>query len=174
MSDNKNSILSSAMNFALPLGLFWVFRYFFVIGSDHYDVFKYIYNILAIGTPIIYYVLITRYRDTDLGGKISFGECILFSLLLFIFASIIEAVIVCLHLLVINPALVSSQNKVILDMISKMKMPDIAYNDLKAFLSTYGALYYALCTAIANVLIGFFLSLILGYFVSRNNRANPT
>lgn len=162
------------MNYALPLGLFWVFKYLFAIGGNSFDIFKYILQVLSIGTPIIFYILLTRYRDITLGGKVGYRQCILFSLLLFIFASIPESVIMSLHLLVINPEIVSEQNRMVLDLMDKMKMVDSAtYTQTKSFLASYGALYYTVSNAISNIIIGFFLSLILGYFVSRNS-TSPT
>lgn len=164
------------MNYALPLGLFWVFRYLFAIGSDFHDIFKYIFQLLSIGTPVVYYVLLCRYRDVALGGKIFYGQCILFSLLLFFFASIPESVIMSLHLLVINPEIVAEQNRIVFGFMDKMKMINmnsIAYDQTKAFLSSYGALYYTASNVIGNIIIGFILSLILGYFVSKDS-TSPT
>lgn len=176
MSDKNNNILSVAMNYALLLGLFWVFKYLFAIGGSYHDIFKYIFQLLSIGTPVVFYVLLCRYRDVALGGKILYGQCILFSLLLFIFASIPEAVIMSLHLLIINPEIVAEQNRLVFDLMDKMKMVNInsaAYEQTKSFLSSYGALYYTASNVIGNVIIGFCLSLILGYFVSIKS-PNPT
>lgn len=85
------------------------------------------------------------------------------------FASIPEAVIMSLHLLIINPEIVAEQNRSVFDLMDKMKMVSInsaAYDQTKSFLSSYGALYYTASNVIGNVIIGFCLSLILGYFVS--------
>lgn len=176
MSDKNNNILSAAMNYALPLGLFWVFRYLFIIGGNYSPVLVYISSILSIGTPIIYYILLSRYRDITLGGTVHYGQCILFSLLLFIFASIPESLIMSLHFLIINPEIVSEQNRIILELVGKMKLIDtdsIPYLEMKSFLSSYGALYYTGVNVISNTIIGFFLSLILGYLVSKNS-TSPT
>lgn len=163
------------MNYALPLGLFWVFKYLFAIGGEHQEVFKYIYSILSIGTPIIYYILLIKYRDTVLGGKIQYGECMLFCLLISIFASIPEAVVVSLNLMILNPQLVTNQNEMLLQIIEKAKMisPDsMEYINLNSFLSSYGGLYYTACNVLGNIVIGFLLSLFLGYFVSRNQTSS--
>ncbi len=174
MSDKNNNILSAAMNYALPLGLFWVFKYLFAIGGDYLDIFKYINQVLSIGTPIVFYVLLSRYRDVTLGGKVSYAQCILFSLLLFTFASIPESVIMSLHLLVIKPEIVAELNRMAFDLMDQMKMiTSPGYAETKSFLSAYGGIYYTVSNAIANIIIGFLLSLILGYFVSKSS-TSPT
>lgn len=173
MSDRNNNILSEAMNYALPLGLFWVFKYLFAIGGDYYDIFKYINQILSIGTPIVFYVLLSRYRDVTMGGKVMYGQCILFSLLLFVFASIPETAIMSLHLLVIKPEIVAELNRVAFDMMDKMKMINSpGYAEIKSFLSAYGGIYYTMSNVIGNIIIGFFLSLIIGYFVSKSSTSS--
>lgn len=171
MSENKNSMVSTAMNYAIPLGLFWIFKYLFVIGGEYAEISKYINSILGIGTPVITYMLICRYKDKDKGGVISYGESILFILLTFGFASMIEAVITSLHLLVLNPGLVTQMNEQIYNIMSKMHLPEIYMSQLDTILS-YGAVYYIVSFILQNMIIGLFLALVLGYFASRQ-RNNP-
>lgn len=171
MSENKNSMVSTAMNYAIPLGLFWIFKYLFVIGGEYAEVSKYINSILSIGTPLIAYILICRYRDKNKGGIISYGESILFILLIFGFASLFETILTSLHLLVLSPSLVTQMNEQIYAQLSKMHLPDIYMSQLDSIFS-YGALYYIFSFIVQNMVIGLFLALILGYFASRprNNR----
>lgn len=165
-------MISSAMNYALPLGLFWVFKYLFAIGGDYYEVSKYIYTVLGIGTPIIYYALLCRYRDVTLGGQITYPHSILFSLLLFLFASICEAVIISIHYLILNPAIVSNQIEMILKMYKNMQIPSVIYDQAKSTLHSYGSALFIGSTIFVNFIIGLFLSLPLGYFVSKPQRDN--
>lgn len=171
MSENKSSMVSTAMNYAIPLGLFWIFKYLFVIGGEYAEVSKYINSILGICTPVITYVLICRYRDKNKGGSITYGESILFILLIFGLASLIETVITSLHLLVLNPGLVTQMNEEIYNAMSKMHLPDIYMSQLGTILS-YGGIYYVFSFIFQNMVIGMFLALVLGYFVSRP-RKNP-
>lgn len=171
MSENKNSMVSTAMNYAIPLGLFWIFKYLFVIGGEYVEISKYINSILGIGTPVITYVLICNYRDRNKGGNITYGEGILFILLIFGLASMIEAVITSLHLLVINPGLVTQMNEEIYNIFSKMNLPDLYMSQLDSVLS-YGGIYYIVSFIVQNMIIGLFLALVLGYFASRQ-RNNP-
>ena len=169
MSENKNSMVSTAMNYAIPLGLFWIFKYLFVIGGEYAEISKYINSILGIGTPVITYILISR--DKDKGGNISYGEGILFILLIFGLASMIEAVITSMHLLVINPGLVTQMTEEIYKIFSKMHLPDLYMSQLDTVLS-YGGIYYIISFIVQNMIIGLFLALVLGYFAS-HQRNNP-
>lgn len=171
MSENKNSMVSNAMNYAILLGLFWIFKYLFVIGGEYAEISKYINSMLSIGTPVLAYVLICRYRDKDMKGSITYGEGILFTLLLFAFASLFEAVITSLHLLVLNPGLVTQMNEEIYNIFSKMHLPDAYMQQLETIFS-YGAVYYIASFIVQNMIIGLFLALVLGYFASRQ-RNNP-
>lgn len=172
MSENKNSSMASvAMNYAIPLGLFWVFKYLFVIGGEYAEISKYINTLLGIGTPVITYILISRYRDVNKGGQIQYGESILFILLIFALASLIESVITSLHLFIINPELVNQMNEQIYAIFSKMQLSDIYMSQLDTIFS-YGAVYYIISYIMQNMLIGLFLALVLGYLVSRPKK-NP-
>lgn len=164
-------MVSTAMNYAIPLGLFWIFKYLFVIGGEYAEISKYINSILGIGTPVITYILISRYRDKDKGGNISYGEGILFILLIFGLASMIEAVITSLHLFVINPGLVTQMTEEIYNIFSKMHLPDLYMSQLNTILS-FGGIYYIISFIVLNMIIGLFLALVLGYFAS-HQRNNP-
>lgn len=166
MSENKNSIIASASHYALILGGFWVFKYLFVIGSEYSEFSKYIVNILSIGTMFLLYILLCRYRDKDLGGKISYGQGILFTMLLFFFASLIEAVIISLHLFVISPEMVVSLNEQIYKVLETLN-PSAESMQAIEYIFSFGALYYVINYILTDIFIGFLLSLIFGFIVSR-------
>lgn len=172
MVENKSSILASAIHFAIPLGLFWVFKYIFVILGDYSDLSKYIAQFLGIGTPIIYYVLICKYRDQILGGNITYAKSVKFSLLLFLFATFIELAIVCLHIFVINPTFLSQFTDKLYEMADAFKMTDNQryMNQISQFTTNMGA-YYIMSYIISNMITGLFLSLIISVFVSNKKAA---
>jgi len=167
MSNKQNNMVVSAMNYAIPLGLFWVIKYLFVIMGDYNDTGKYINSLLSIGTPVLYYILLCRYRDKTLGGSIEYGNSILFSLLLFMFASFLEIAIVSLHIFVINPAYLSHFSQQLHEFAERFSMGNENFMEqMKLFTSNMGG-YYLSSWLLSNMFLGLFLSLILGYFVSR-------
>lgn len=169
MGENKNNIVASASNYALVLGGFWVFKYLFVIGAEYSELSKWMANILAVGTVFVLYILLCRYRDVKLGGKITYGQSILFTLLLFFFASLIEAVVISIHLFLISPELVVAQNEQIYNVVKEFNFPAESMQTLD-YLFSLGPLYYVINYIVTNVFIGFFLSLIFGFIVSRQKK----
>lgn len=165
MDNNKNSILASAAHFALFLGLYWVFRYLFVIGSDYSELCKYIFSITGIGTPLILYIILCRYRNTEFGGDISYGQCIKFTIPLCFFASLIESVVVALHVIIINPSIMEIQQQEAINFYEKMNLFPTSIDFAKNMI--IGPLPYIFSYIFGNIIIGLFLSLILSFFVSR-------
>lgn len=173
MGDKNTGILASAMNYAIILGLFWVFKYFFVILADYVEFSKFIVSALTIITPVLFYVLLCRYRDVQCEGKLNYGDSILFSLLLFMFASFLEVVIMSLHVYIINPGtpILSEFGKQIqasaqlLETI--MSTDSESYNRTMELYSSNLRGMFLVNRFFENILLGLIFSLILGYFVSR-------
>lgn len=173
MGERNTGMLASAMNYAIPLGLFWVFKYIFVILGDYAEFSKFIVSILTIVTPVAYYVLLCRYRDVPCQGKIDYGDSILFSLLLFIFASFLELVIIALHVYIINPATpvlseFSKQIQASAQLLEPIMSADPeGYNRTMDFYSSNLRGMYLMNRFFENLMLGLLLSLIIGYFVSK-------
>jgi len=180
MAEKNTGMVASAMNYAIPLGLFWVFKYIFVILGDNYDRSLYIESLLSIFTPVIYYILLCRYRDVNKEGKLDYGDAILFSLLLFLFASLFEVVMVCLHIYIINPATLSIYAQQIresgsLEQTQKLlstfgmngEVDKDMFENYMDFYASHIGVIFIFSRIFVNFLLGLFLSLVLGYFVSR-------
>lgn len=165
---NRGNVFASAMHYAAYLGVFWIFKYFFVILGDYSDFWKYIANLLSIGTPVISYLLVILYRDRCLDGRISFMRSFLFLMLVFVFASFLEMAIVCLHIYVINPAALTEFKAEFIANAAKFQMQNwqvrLVVDNLQAF--------YISSLLMLNMILGVFLSLIFGYFASRNNQGS--
>jgi|GEM_PF-689296 len=180
MGDKNTGMVASAMNYAIPLGLFWIFKYIFIILGDHYDRSLYIESLLTIFTPVIYYIILCRYRDVNKGGKLDYGDAILFSILLFLFASLFELVIVCLHIYIINPSILSmyvqhikdagtmEQTQRLLSLFGMSGEVDPkAYDNYMDFYASNIGTILIMSRIFTNFILGLFLSLIIGYFVSK-------
>ncbi len=168
MSENKNNMVNSAMNYAIPLGIFWIFKYIFFMLGDYSALSLYIYNFLTVGTLVVYYFLISRYRDKDLGGEIEYGHVILFSLLLFLFASVLEIAVVALHIFVLKPEFLDEFKEQLITVAERFSvlLGDSYVESIKMFASNMGG-YYIFSYLLNNIFTGLFLSLIIGYFVSK-------
>lgn len=173
MGEKNTGMLASAMNYAIPLGLFWVFKYIFVILGDYAEFSKFIVSILTIVTPVLYYVLLCRYRDVQCEGKLDYGDSILFSLLLFIFASFLELVIMSLHIYIINPeteilTMFGRQIEASAQLLESIMSPDPeSYNRTMDLYSSNLRGMFLVNRFFENLMLGLFFSLIVGYFVSK-------
>lgn len=163
-------MLKYAMNYGIILGLFWFIKYIFLISSAFFVHFIYVYHLLSIGTLILYYVLLTRYRDKGLDGYISYAQSIIFSFFLFLFAGMIESVLVYLHIAIIDTSFIAEQGRtlteVILEFFRQIGLAATSIQGVKGQPIPSNAFYVA-DTIFTNSLIGFCLSLIYGIFVRR-------
>lgn len=165
-------LLKYAMNYGIILGSFWFIKYLFLLSSSFFVHFIYLFNLLGIGTLILYYVLLSRYRDKALGGYISYAHCIIFSIFLFLFAGLIESSIIYVHIAIIDTSF-SGQEKILIDTIAEMFKNISDYLGIETVIKTPKSkpvpsnALYVLNKILVNVLIGFSLSLIYGIFVRR-------
>jgi hypothetical protein len=169
------------MNYGVILGAFWVFKYLFLIVSialedvlpnnfiSPFLLYLHLY-LLPIVTLSLYYVLLKRYRDHALGGKISYLQCVSFSVLLFTFAALIEAVIIYIHYKFIDPKYIYIRDKGWLEML----LQSIFSREwLETQRDTYGAIIVIISEIVKNIVIGFFLSLLYGIFVHKRDTKIP-
>ncbi|MDD4777857.1 MAG: DUF4199 domain-containing protein [Fermentimonas sp.] len=108
MEENKNHLLNYATYAAFFLGFFWVFKYLLVIIGKDSAILSFLSNLLSIGTPLILFYFLVRYNSGFLENKMSYWHGVQFSIVLFFFASILEAVIVFIHVKWIDPVFISN------------------------------------------------------------------
>ena len=158
------------MNYGIILGFFWLIKYIFLISSSFFIHFIYVFNLLSIGTLLLYYVLLVRYRDKALGGYISYAQCIIFSIFLFLLAGIIEAVIIYIHVAIIDTSYIADQERTMMELLQEIfKYLGLSTTSIKAVKGQPipGNAFYVANTIFVNALTGFCLSLIYGIFVRR-------
>lgn len=163
-------MLKYAMNYGIILGFFWLIKYIFLISSVFFVHFEYVFNLLSIGTLLLYYVLIVRYREKGLGGYISYAQCIIFSIFLFLFAGVIEAVIIYVHVAIIDTSYIANQERTMMELAEEFfKHMGLATTSIKAVKGQPipSNAFYVANTIFVNALIGFCLSLVYGIFVRR-------
>ncbi len=108
MGENKEQLLYYAMYAALFLGLFWVLKYLLVIIGKEYIAMNFLGNLLSFFTPILLFYFLVKYMSLFPDKSISYGHGVQFSVLLFLFASMLEAVIVFIHVKWIDPTYISN------------------------------------------------------------------
>ncbi|MDR0538597.1 MAG: DUF4199 domain-containing protein [Tannerellaceae bacterium] len=91
MEEKNNQVIKAAMLQGLQLGGFWIFKYTLFIIGTFFPLFSYSSIILAPVTIAYAYMLTSIYKVV-IGGKISFSLAWKFGILLYFFASLIEAI----------------------------------------------------------------------------------
>ncbi len=105
--ENKSYLLEYTMNAGILLGLFWVIKYLFVILGGKYPGMNAIGTTLSVGTPVLLYYLLVKYNVGWMNREMRFGQGVQFTILLFFFASILEALVVYVHIRWIDPAYIA-------------------------------------------------------------------
>lgn len=108
IAENKNQLFYYSLYASLILGVFWVVKYLLIIIGKDYAVTSYVGNFLSIGTPMILLYYLVKYNKWYNDNEMSFVHGIQFSILMFFFASILEAVAVFIHVNWIDPLFISN------------------------------------------------------------------
>lgn len=165
--DKGASLVKFAMHYGVWLGLFWVFKYLFLIGSGFSDhVFIYIYHLLNIGTFLLIYIFYYKYQETDKDKPKGLGQCIIFIVSTCFFASFFEGAIMYAHFKFIDPGFFVRLIHPYIVMIGKLPETSPEIGQLK---KTYIAIFesrgiYILANFIRNITVGVFIALFVGLF----------
>lgn len=108
MQEDKSQLFNYAMSAGIFLGIFWIIKYLFVIGATHLPVLNIVGSMLSIGTPLLLYYYLVRYKKDILNNEMGYWHGVQFSIMLFFFASVFEAIIVFIHVMWIDPAFIAN------------------------------------------------------------------
>ena len=84
MKEDKSQLLNYAMYAGVYLGLFWVFKYFFVVTGLIYPALNFLGTLLSIGTPVLLFIFLLKYSQELQNGKMGFWHGVKFSILQFL------------------------------------------------------------------------------------------
>ncbi len=93
MNDRKLTLQECAMRFGTIMGLFWAFKFVLLPIGFIIPIFHIVFLGLTIFVPILGFIFATRYRKTYCDNIISFGQAFSFTLFMFMFASLLVALV---------------------------------------------------------------------------------
>lgn len=165
--ENKGQLLEYAMQAGLLLGTFWVFKYLFVIFGANHPAINTVGSILSLGTPILLFYLLVKYNASRMNNLMRYWQGVRFSVLLFFFASILEAFVVFIHVRWIDPTFIANLYENMVELaqafeLSKTLTAQLADQPLPDPFS-----YIFSNVIMANVFLGLVLSLVVVPFVLR-------
>lgn len=159
--EDKSQLLEYAMQAGILLGIFWAFKYIFVIFGVNSAAMNTIGSFLSIGTPLLLFYFLVKYNTGWLDHKMQYWQGVRFSILLFFFASILEALVVFIHVRWIDPTFIANLFEGLIELsetleISKALSAQLAEQPLPDPFS-----YIFSNVIMADVFLGLILSLLI-------------
>lgn len=161
MEENKNQLFNYATYAAFFLGFFWVIKYLLTILGKDIAVLNFINNLLSLGTPLILFYFLVRYNSSVLDNKMSYWHGVQFSILLFFFASIMEAIIVFIHVKWIDHAFISNLYNSLIEIAQTLNISQALTTQLMEQPLPSSFSYVFSNVIMADVFIGLLLSLFI-------------
>lgn len=160
MHKERISVTSFAMQAGLGLGGFWVFKYMFIIGASQYPALGLLNTFLGFLTPLLLLFYLIKFKNETDDNKLGYWKGVRVGIMIFLFASIIESVIVLVHIIMIDPTFISTINEQKIEFAQALGFNDTLMEELKNQTS-FSPFVFVMNQILNNVFIGFILSLIL-------------
>jgi hypothetical protein len=186
MKEDDVPMVKYAMHYGAILGLFWMFKYIFyiiaefkfhIIGDITSDIFLYLYYVLNLGTFALIYVFYFKYKFAERDKPKEMGHCLLFTMTLCFFASFFEGAIAYAHYSFINPDYFNQIAQPLLKMADSLPetFPGYPQESIDVLHKIFSSkLYYVISLFMQNIIVGFFLGLILGIATRNIRNSNPS
>jgi hypothetical protein len=165
--ENKSHLLTYAMHAGIFLGVFWALRYLLVIFGTDNMMLRSLNSILSIGTPVLLFYFLKNYKEKFLNDTIGFGHGIQFAIMLFFFGSMLEALIVLIHVKWIDPTFIATFHEAMVLSAERWNFGDTLTSQLAEQSLPSPVMYVFRNVVILNVFIGLILSLIIVPIVQR-------
>lgn len=161
MQEDKSRLISFAMSGGMYLGLFWLVKYLCVMGAGAVPALGSVNLFLSVGTPLILFYFLVKYRIEILDGTMRFGHGVQFSILLFFFASLLESTLVFAHVQWIDPSYIGNLYANMIEMAKTLPLDKTMVAAVENQPLPSPANYVFNNVVIADVFIGMLLSLAL-------------
>jgi hypothetical protein len=159
--EDKNQLFYYSLYASLILGVYWVIKYLIIILGKDYAITSLIANFLSIGTPLILMYFLVIYSKWYNENEMSFLHGIQFSILMFFFASIIEAIAVFIHVNWIDTMFISNFYSSIVELAESLKLSPALTEQLAEQQLPSSFSYVLNNIILGDVFIGLLLSLII-------------
>lgn len=92
MTENRNYLQKYAMHFGTYMGIYWILKFVLFPLGFRIPFFSFLFIILTLAVPFIGYFYVKTYRDKVCGGGLSFLSAVIFTIFMYMFASLLVAV----------------------------------------------------------------------------------
>lgn len=171
MQEQQPSMLKSALNYGAILGLALVALTMIPFLMDDYEnkIFQYISYVVMIGGL---YWSIKSYRDKERGGFISYGNALGFGVLVSVGFAILTAVFSYIYIKFVDDTILQFMAEETRRQMEDRNMGDAEMEQAMQMASSFtSAGFISFMAFIANVFIGFVISLVLGFVLKKESES---
>lgn len=161
MKENKSHLINYTTHTSVILGVFWILKYLLVVLGGNNTALNLLGNLLSFGTPLILFYFLVRYNSEILKNKMRYWHGVQFSILLFFFASILEAMIVFIHVRWLDPTFISSLYNSLIELAQTLNISQALTTQLMEQPLPSSFSYVFNNVILADVFLGLILSLFI-------------
>lgn len=161
----KPESIKHAMYYGLLLGVVFIAN--FALSLSGNAVLQALQWLVMCAIPWLVYAVARKCRDELNGGVMSYGQALWYGIQLFFYASLVSSAFKYFYFRFINPEFLKNLFNQTMTLMEQLKMPvtDELYEATKSLMTPIDmALQYIW----VNVMIGFFVSLVVAFFVRKN------
>ena len=132
MTENKSTLQEYAMRYGTVMGIFWACKFvLFPLGMNT-PLLLMLFFILTLSVPFLGYAFVKRYREQQCEGILNFSKAYIFTIFMYMFASLFVAVIHYLYFRYMDNGLIVNTYQGMID-----QMNAVATGDMKESLDQF-------------------------------------
>jgi heme/copper-type cytochrome/quinol oxidase subunit 2 len=93
MTENRSTLQEYAMRYGTAMGIFWACKFVLFPLGMNMPLLLVFFFILTLAVPVLGYVFARKYREQQCEGTLNFSKAYIFTIFMYIFASLLVAVI---------------------------------------------------------------------------------
>ena len=132
MTENKSTLQEYAMRYGTAMGIFWACKFvLFPLGMSM-PLLLIFFFILTLSIPILGYLFVRKYREQQCEGVLNFSKAYIFTIFMYMFASLFVAVIHYLYFRYMDNGMIVNTYQGMID-----QMNAVATGDMKESLEQF-------------------------------------
>ena len=132
MTENKSTLQEYAMRYGTAMGIFWACKFvLFPLGMSM-PLLLIFFFILTLSVPIFGYLFVRKYREQQCEGVLNFSKAYIFTIFMYMFASLFVAVIHYLYFRYMDNGMIVNTYQGMID-----QMNAVATGDMKESLEQF-------------------------------------
>ena len=132
MTENKSTLQEYAMRYGTAMGIFWACKFvLFPLGMSM-PLLLIFFFILTLSVPILGYLFVRKYREQQCEGVLNYSRAYIFTIFMYMFASLFVAVIHYLYFRYMDNGMIVNTYQGMID-----QMNAVATGDMKESLEQF-------------------------------------